>query len=95
MALSSNAKLELAESLLVDFQQFVNEDYDLELSELLANAANAFVAKTFEGKIDPELEAELAGIIIADAFVQVWLIEANFIDNTGIKTAKASRPAVH
>ena len=87
MSLSANAKLRLTESLMEEFQQFVNEDYDLELSELLANAANAFVAKTFEGKIDPELEAELAGLIIAEAFVQVWLIEATFIDNTGIKTA--------
>ena len=85
MSLSSNAKVELGESLLEDFQQFINEDYDLELSELLADAANAFVTKTFEGKIDPELEAELAGIIIANAFVQVWLIEAKSIDNTGIK----------
>ena len=87
MSLSANAKLRLTESLMEEFQQFVNEDYDLELSELLANAANAFVAKTFEGKIDPELEAELAGLIIAEAFVQVWLIEATFIDNPGIKTA--------
>ena len=71
MSLSANAKLRLTESLLEEFQTFVNEDYDLELSELLANAANAFVAKTFEGRIDPELEAELAGLIITDAFVQV------------------------
>jgi len=69
--LSESAKLRLTDSLLEEFQTYVNEDCDLELSEFLANAANAFVAKTFEGRIDPELEAELAGRIIADAFVQV------------------------
>ena len=87
MALSESAKLRLTESLLEEFQQFVNESYDLELSELLANAANQFLAETFEGKVESELEAELAGLLIADAFVQVWLIEATFIDNTGIKAA--------
>ena len=71
MALSESAKLRLTESLLEEFQQFVNESYDLELSELLANAANQFLAETFEGKVESELEAELAGLLIADAFVQV------------------------
>ena len=71
MALTESAKLRLSESLLVEFQQFVNEECDLELSEFLANSVNAFLANTFEGSIDPELEAELASLIIADAFVQV------------------------
>lgn len=86
MALSTNAKLELAQSLSEDFQQFVNEECDLELSEFLANSVNAFLSSAFEDKIDSELESELASLIIADAFVQVWLIEASFIDNTRIKT---------
>ena len=71
MTLTESAKLRLTESLLVEFQQFANERCDLELSEFLANAANDFLAETFEGKIDSELEAELAGLLIADAFVQV------------------------
>ena len=71
MTLTESAKLRLTESLLVEFQQYANERCDLELSEFLANAANAFLAETFEGRIDSELEADLASLLIADAFVQV------------------------
>ena len=54
MALSSRSVSRLADSLQEDFVKFLGDEYFDELSELLSEAANAFIDKEI-GKIDDEL----------------------------------------
>lgn len=71
MPLSTESKKTIAESLKADFFQFINEEYDLRLSELLAGASLEFIAETFGGQMDPELECELASALIEEAYINL------------------------
>lgn len=71
MPLSTESKLALAESLKSDFFQFLNENYEVELSELLADASLDFIAQTFGGQMDVELETELATGLIEEAYISL------------------------
>ena len=63
MALSSRSVSRLADSLQDDFVKFLGDEYFDELSELLSEAANAFIDKEI-GKIDDELYYDLALCLI-------------------------------
>ena len=63
MALSSRSVSRLADSLQEDFVKFLGDEYFDELSELLSEAANAFIDKEI-GKIDDELYYDLALCLI-------------------------------
>lgn len=63
MALSSRSVSRLADSLQEDFTQFLSDEYFDELSELLSEAATAFLDKEI-GKIDDELYYDLALCLI-------------------------------
>ena len=69
MPLSTESKLAIAEGLKYDFFQFIHANYDVELSELLADASLDFINQTFSGKMDVELETELATSLIKDAYI--------------------------
>ena len=71
MPLSTDSKAALAESLKTDFFQFINENYEVELSELLADASLDFIAQTFGGQMDVELETELATGLIEEAYISL------------------------
>lgn len=71
MPLSTESKLAISESLKTDFFTFLNENYELELSELLANASLEFLADTFGGQMDEELENELASALIEEAYISL------------------------
>ena len=71
MPLSTESKFALTESLKSDFFQFINENYDVELSELLADASLDFLAQTFGGQMDVELETELASGLIEEAYISL------------------------
>ena len=63
MALSSRSVSRLADSLQEDFTKFLSDEYFDELSELLSEAATAFLDKEI-GKIDDELYYDLALCLI-------------------------------
>lgn len=69
MPLSSNAKSQIADALIVDFYQYLNEDCNVELSEFLANSALDYLTRTFGGQMDAELENELATTLIEHAYI--------------------------
>ena len=71
MPLSTESKTTIVESLKTDFFQFINEEYDLRLSELLADASLAFMTDTFGGQMDPDLENELAAALIEEAYINL------------------------
>lgn len=60
MTFSPSTARELSNQLQGDFLDYLNELYDVELSEVFANAANRFLLEEFNGEIDEELEVELA-----------------------------------
>ena len=71
MPLSTESKTTIVESLKTDFFQYINEEYDLRLSELLADASLEFIAQTFGGQMDPELETDLAAALIEEAYINL------------------------
>ncbi|QIN96713.1 hypothetical protein [Synechococcus phage S-N03] len=60
MSFSPSTTRELSNQLQGDFLDYLNELYDVELSEVFADAVNRFLLEEFNGEIDQDLEVELA-----------------------------------
>lgn len=60
MTFSPSTTRDLSNQLTADFVDYLNEVYDLDLSELFADAVTRFLTEEFEGQIDDDLETELA-----------------------------------
>jgi len=60
MSFSPDTTHALSNQLSGDFLDYLNELYDVELSEVFANAVNRFLLEEFNGQIDEDLEVELA-----------------------------------
>ena len=70
MALSTNSISEISEALSHEFQAFLAEEYDFQVSEVLANAVVDFVDSTF-GDADEDLKYDIAESLVARAYVSV------------------------
>ena len=68
MSLSSESVRTLAIALSGDFEQFIAENYDAQLSELLASAATEFIAQEM-GELSPTLENDLAFELVKDGTI--------------------------
>ena len=60
MTFSPSTTRDLSNQLQGDFLDYLNDLYDVQLSEVFADAANRFLLEEFNGEISEELEIELA-----------------------------------
>lgn len=60
MSFNPSTVTNISNQMQADFLDYVNEVYDQDLSEVLADAVNRYLTETYGGQIDPELEIELA-----------------------------------
>ena len=60
MTFSPSTTRDLSNQLLAEFQDYLNDLYDAQLSEVYAEAATRFLLEEFRGEIDEDLETELA-----------------------------------
>lgn len=60
MTFSPSTTRDLSNQLTAEFQDYLNDLYDAQLSEVYADAATRFLLEEFRGEIDEDLETELA-----------------------------------
>lgn len=63
MSISNKSLLQITNALSEEFAEFVNETFQDELHDLLIEAAAKFIPEKL-GKLDPDLECDLAGDLV-------------------------------